>query len=266
MIYELTTSTSDFNFVSENIIVVPASPSVPTNEDKLEIVSISDDEENGSLVKLNSSETSETCKLPSSKQQQQQKVETTPYSIMDAAIKTTDTSFVLEPVREEQPRPNKLSRSRAPLNQSKAKDSKILLMSLDASPMNNEYSSNSNTNNIHSSNNNNGSEMMSQRAFEHGAGASALLSSIPLSFSHSQNSSNGYGGNSSSNNNYNSKNDGNLLPLNRLDSVMRSTQDTSSTTRSASTMPTQQSAVTSFANNVNSIEPELVLSPAKLGQ
>lgn len=240
-------------------MVVPLPP-VPKNEDKLEIVSISDDEENGALVKLNSSE---TCKLPSSKQQQQQKAETTPYSIIDAAIKTTDTSFVLEPVREEQSRPNKLSRSRAPLNQSKPKDSKVLLMSLDASPssltMNtNNYNSNSNYN--HNSNNyNNNSEMMSQR---NGACASTMLSSIPSSFSQSQNSSNG-NGNNSSNNIDNSKNDGNLLPLNRLDSLMRSTQDTSSTTRS--TMPIQ-SAVTSFANNVNSIEPELVLSPAKLGQ
>lgn len=227
-------------------------------------MSISDDEENGALVKLNSSE---TCKLPSSKQQQQQKAETTPYSIIDAAIKTTDTSFVLEPVREEQSRPNKLSRSRAPLNQSKPKDSKNLLMSLDTSPstlpMNtNNYNSNSNTNYNHNNNyNNNNSEVMSQR---NGACASTMLSSIPSSFSQSQNSSNGNGNNSSSNNN--SKNDGNLLPLNRLDSLMRSTQDTSSTTRSASSTMPIQSAVTSFANNVNSIEPELVLSPAKLGQ
>lgn len=244
-----------FCFVSENIMTVPAPPPAqvpPKNEDILEIVSISDDEENAALVKLNGG--GEKCELPSSKQ----KETTTAYSIIDAAIKTTDTSFVLEPVREEQPRPNKLSRSRAPLNQSKSKDSKNLLMSLDApSSATNNYSSNSN----------NSSEIMSHRAFENGAYASAMLSSsIPSSFSQSQNSSNGTGHSSSSNNN-SSKNDGNLLPLNRLDSIMRSTtQDTSSTTRSASTMPTQQSAVTSFANNVNSIEPELVLSPAKLGQ
>lgn len=243
---------------------MPAPPQVPKNDDKLEIVSISDDEENVALVKLNGGETCESSS--SSKQQRQQHSEketTTPYSIIDAAIKTTDTSFVLEPVREEQPRPSKLSRSRAPLNQSKPKDSKVLLMSLDASP------SPSSTNNNYSSNSNNSSEMMSHRAFENGAYASTMLSpSIPASFSQSQSSSNGTGHSSSHNNS--SKNDGILLPLNRLDSLMRSTtsatQDTSNTTRSASTMPTQQSAVTSFANNVNSIEPELVLSPAKLGQ
>lgn len=228
----------------------PPPPSSPKTDDKLEIVSISDDEENGALLKLNGSE---TYKLPSSKQK-----ETTPYSIMDAAIKTSDTSFVLEPVREEQPRPNKLSRSRAPLNQSKSKESKVLLMSLDASPpsMINNYNNNSNNN----------SEMMSQRAFENGACASTLLSSIP-SFNQSQsqnNSSSSSGSGSGSGSSSNSKNDGNLLPLNRLDSIIRSTHD-ASTTRSASTMPIQ-SAVTSFANNVNSIEPELVLSPAKLGQ
>lgn len=240
-------------------MVVPLPPT-PKNEDKLEILSISDDEEIAALVKLSSSE---TCKLPSSKQQQQ--AETIPYSIMDAAIKTTDTSFVLEPVREEQPRPNKLSRSRAPLNQSKPKDSKNLLMSLDAppsTPMNSNYNSHSNTNN-------NSSELISQRAYENEACASTMLSSIPTSFSHSRNS-NGNANNSSSSSssgssNNNSKNDGNLLPLNRLDSLMRSSHDTNSTTRSSSAQPIQ-SAVTSFANNVNSIEPELVLSPAKLGQ
>lgn len=241
----------------------PSPPQVPKNEDILEIVSITDDEENAALVKLNGGG-GETCELPSSKQQQQQKETTTAYSIIDAAIKTTDTSFVLEPVREEQPRPNKLSRSRAPLNQSKSKDSKNLLMSLDAT------SAPSSANNDYDSNSNKSSEMMSQRAFENGAYARTMLSSsIPSSFSQSQNSSNGTGGHSNSSNNNSSKNDDNLLPLNRLDSTarMRSTaQDTSSTTRSASTMPTQQSAVTSFANNVNSIEPELVLSPAKLGQ
>lgn len=228
-------------------MIAPSPPPFPKNEDKLEIVSISDDEEIGALMKLNVS--SETCKLPFKQN------ETTPYSIMDAAIKTSDTSFVLEPVREEQSRPNKLSRSRAPLNQSKSKESKTLLMSLDASPS----SMNNNNNNNNNYNTNTNSEMLSQRPFENGACVSTMLSSIP-SFSQSRNSSSGNG----SSNNDNNKTDGNLLPLNRLDSMMRSTQD-ASTTRLASTMPTQ-SAVTSFASNVNSIEPELVLSPAKLGQ
>lgn len=223
--------------VSENIKIAPS----PKYDDKLEILSISDDEEIAALLKLN-----DPNEMPSKHKN------ATPYSIMDAAVKTSDTSFVLQPVREEQPqqqqqtRPNKLSRSRAPLNQSKSKESKSLLVSLDASPStmnNNNFNSNSNL-----------SELMSQRAMENGAcAASTMLSSIP-SFSQ----------NSSSANSSNNKNDGNLLPLNRLDSMSRSMHDASST-RSTSTMPVQ-SAVTSFANNVNSIEPELVLSPAKLGQ
>lgn len=233
--------------IPENIAIAP-SPS-PRNEDKLEIVSISDDEEIAALLKLNNS--NEMSKLSSTKQN-----DTTPYSIMDAAVKTSDTSFVLQPVREEQPqqpRPNKLSRSRAPLNQSKSKESKSLLMSLDASPstMNNNFNSN------HTDNN---SELMNQRAIENGAcAASTMLSSIP-SFSQSSSSNGGSAHCSNSNN----KNDGNLLPLSRLDSMSRSTHDANSK-RSASAMP-MQSAVTSFASNVNSIEPELVLSPAKLGQ
>lgn len=238
---------------TENIAIAPT----PSNEDKLEIVSISDDEEIAALLKLNTS--NETSKL-SSKQN-----DATPYSIMDAAVKTTDTSFVLQPVREEQPqpRPNKLSRSRAPLNQSKSKESKSLLMSLDTSPSTTTTTTATAmmNNNFNSNHNNNLSELMSQRVIENGAcAASTLLSSIP-SFSQCQNSSGGGSGNSGSSNN---KNDGNLLPLSRLDSMSRSMHDASST-RSASTMPVQ-SAVTSFASNVNSIEPELVLSPAKLGQ
>lgn len=178
-------------------------------EDQLEIVSISDDEECAALVRLNS----ESYKIPAKKK------ESTPYSIMDAAVKTSDTSFVLEPVREEQPRPNKLSRSRAPINQPKSKDTNIPLthMPLDASP--------------------NGIEMSSKP--ENGAYASTTLSLVP---SHSQ-----------------SKNDGNSLPMSRLDPTK--------TIQDGSTKITMvQSAVTSFASNVSSIEPELVLSPAKLGQ
>lgn len=227
--------------VSENIKIAPS----PKYDDKLEILSISDDEEIAALLKLN-----DPNEMPSKHKN------TTSYSIMDAAVKTSDTSFVLQPVREDQqqqPRPNKLSRSRAPLNQSKSKESKSLLVPVDASP------STMNNNNFNSNHNSNLSELMSQRAIENGAcAASTMLSSIP---SFSQNSSNGNGSSGSSSNN---KNDGNSLPLSRLDSMSRSMHDASST-RSTSTMPVQ-SAVTSFANNVNSIEPELVLSPAKLGQ
>lgn len=140
---------------------------------------------------------------------------------MDSAVRTSDTSNVLEPVREEQPRPNKLSRSRAPLNQPKSLDSKIPLMSLDPSPLNS-----------------NGIEMSSKP--ENGAYASTTLSLVP---SHSQ-----------------SKKDGNSMPMSRMDSINKTSQD-------GSTKITMvQSAVTSFASNVSSIEPELVLSPAKLGQ
>lgn len=181
------------------------------NDDKLEIVSIiSDEEENGAMVKVNN----EAHKIPSKKK------ENSSFSIMDAAIKSSDTSFVLEPVREEQPRPNKLSRSRAPLNQPKSKDSKMLHMSLDASPPPNST----------------GNEMSPK---EIGAYASRTLSLVP---SHSQ-----------------SKNDGVSLALNRM--------DTPKTIQDGSTKITMvQSAVTSFAGNVSSFEPELVLSPAKLGQ
>lgn len=75
---------------------------------------------------------------------------------------------------------------------------------------------------------------------ENGAYASTTLSLVP---SHSQ-----------------SKKDGNSMPMSRMDSINKTSQD-------GSTKITMvQSAVTSFASNVSSIEPELVLSPAKLGQ
>lgn len=131
---------------------------------------------------------------------------------MDAAIKTPDTSFVLEPVREEQTRPNKLSRSRAPLNQQKLKDpsvTKIVLTTMDETSLS---STGHNENNV--------------------AYASTSLILV-ASHNETQNV------------------DGNSLALSRMDTI-KPTQAS-----------TTQSAVTSFAS---SFEPELVLSPAKLGQ
>lgn len=178
----------------------------------MEILSISDDEDCGALVKLNG----EPNKIGGKKKEK----DSTTYSIMDTAVKTTDTSFVLEPVREEHPRPNKLSRSRAPLNQPKSKDNKIPLMSLDSSSLNP-----------------NGIELSTKP--ENGAYASTMLSLVPI---HSQ------------------KNEGDSIPMSRIDSGHKSLQD------SNTKITMVQSAVTSFASNVNTIEPELVLSPAKLGQ
>lgn len=103
---------------------------IQRNDDNLEVVNISDEEDNGNgvLVKLNNQSNQLALKAE----------ERTQYSIMDAAIKSPDTSFVLQPVREVQ-RPNKLLRSRAPLNQQKCKDSsnmKIVLTLPDTSPLN----------------------------------------------------------------------------------------------------------------------------------
>lgn len=85
------------------------------------MVSVGEEEENGKLVKLNTNQIALN----------------TQYSIMDAAIKSPDTSFVLQPVREV--RPNKLLRSRAPLNQQKCRESssmKILVTLPDTSSLN----------------------------------------------------------------------------------------------------------------------------------
>lgn len=170
------------------------------NEDKLEVISISDEEENGTLVKLTNDFHKTTSKME----------ENTPCSLMDAAIKTPDTSFVLEPVREEPSRPNKLSRSRAPLNQPKFKEnSKTFLPTMDETSL----TSNENTEN----------DM---------AYASTTFSLVP---SHNETH----------------HVDGNSLALSRMDAI-KPTQAS-----------TTQSVVTSFAS---SFEPELVLSPAKLGQ
>lgn len=177
------------------------------NEEMLEVISISDEEENGALVKLNNDSHRTTSKMK----------ESTPCSILDAAIKTPDTSFVLEPVREEHSRPNKLSRSRAPLNQQKFKDAsgtKILLTTMDETTL--------------TSTGYNGSDV---------AYASKTLSLVP-SQHEIQNV------------------DCNSLALSRMDAI-KPTQD------GHMKASTTQSVVTSFANN---FEPELVLSPAKLGQ
>lgn len=177
------------------------------NEERLEVISISDEEENGALVKLNNDFHRTTSKMK----------ESTPCSILDAAIKTPDTSFVLEPVREEHSRPNKLSRSRAPLNQQKFKDTsgtKILLTTMDETTL---TSTGYNESNV--------------------ACASTKLSLVP-SQHEIQNV------------------DGNSLALSRMDAIKP--------TLDGHMKPsTTQSVVTSFASN---FEPELVLSPAKLGQ
>ncbi|XP_055305702.1 uncharacterized protein LOC129570210 isoform X1 [Sitodiplosis mosellana] len=165
------------------------------NEEKLEVISISDEEENGALVKLNHNFHGTA-------------------SILDAAIKTPDTSFVLEPVREEQTRPNKLSRSRAPLNQQKCKNTsstKIVLSTMDETSL---TSTGHNENDV-----------------GYASTTLSLVPSQPLVPSLLV--------------------DGNSLALNRMDTI-KPTQAS-----------TTQSVVTSFAS---SFEPELVLSPAKLGQ
>lgn len=99
------------------------------NEDQLGIVNTSDEENEEASVELNSY------------LHQLAPKESAHLSLLDTAIKLLDTSFVLEPVRGEHPRPNKLSRSRAPLNQQKLQNlrdsthTKMLLPSLDASPL-----------------------------------------------------------------------------------------------------------------------------------
>lgn len=211
-------------------------------------MSISDDEECAALVKLNG----EANKIPSKKKETINTTTTTPttaaapYSIMDTAVKTCDTSFVLEPVREEQPRPNKLSRSRAPLNQAKTKDAKNLLMSLDAvTPPPPPPSLNGNEMSLKSETGIGATPSSTPSAATAAAASNTtILTLAPTThYSHSI------------------TNDGNSMPLSRLDSL-RTNSDASSSTK----ITMVQSAVTSFASNVNSIEPELVLSPAKLGQ
>lgn len=183
--------------INEFIFLFGVNSTVPStamdskkHEEKLEVISISDEEESGELVKLNHNYQGTT-------------------SILDAAIKTPDTSFVLEPVREEQTRPNKLSRSRAPLNQQRLKDPSVTKIVLDGTSLS---STGQNENNV-----------------------AYATTSLILVASHNETQ------------NF----DGNSLALNRMDTIK----------------PTQasmkQSAVTSFAS---SFEPELVLSPAKLGQ
>lgn len=167
------------------------------------MLSITDDEENDMLLQLKT-EANQTTK----------RKETTSYSLMDAAIKTPDVSFVLEPLREELPRSSKLSRSRAPLNQPKVRDSGThFLMPSDATPVSLvEARLNASVNGVTFS--------------------STTLQSDPKP---------------------NENEEFNSLALNRMDA--RSNADTK--------LSPVQSAVTSFASN---FEPELVLSPAKLGQ
>lgn len=130
-------------------------------------------------------------------------------SILDAAIKTSDTSFILEPVREGQFRPNKLSRSRAPLNQQKSiKDSTYNKSTLDVPPLN----------------------LIECEECDNDA-VNTNLSLIPT---HDE------------------------IPLNRMD-TKKSTPDGNIKVLAV------QSAITSFSSNVSNFEPELVLSPAKLG-
>lgn len=176
-------------------------------EDKLEILSISEEEENGVLVKLNNDSQKFVSKIRKDMQ----------YSIMDAAIKSSDTSCVLQPVREEQQRPNKLLRTREPLNQQKQKDSDTKYGSPPLDAENNfKYSEND------------------------VPCTSETWSMIP---SHNKN-----------------QNEDNIsLVLNRMDS--------SKSALDGKTKPLlTQSAVTSFVNLSTNFEPELVLSPAKLGQ
>lgn len=147
----------------------------------------------------------------------------TSYSLMDAAIKSPDTSFVLEPVREEPPRQNKLSRFRTPLNNQKNKDlnsSNVLLAPF------NTTSSNSTGNEANS------------RTSEFGLAHTVMTMSLEPT-----------------------KNNDNVncLALKRMDGS-QITQD------GITKITLVQSAVTSFANSVSNFEPELVLSPAKLGQ
>lgn len=166
------------------------------------MLSLINDEDNGVFPERNIA----MCeKIP-------ENVEKTPFSIIDAAIKSADTSFVLEPVREEQPRQNKLSRFRTPLNQKKNYD-----LGENAS--------------------NEAGLKLSKCELSH---AGATTSLVPV---HSQNKNeNAY-----------------ALALKTIESTQKNQDGTTKITM-------VQSAVTSFANNVGSFEPELVLSPAKLGQ
>lgn len=172
------------------------------NEDQLEVLSLINDEDNGIFPERNIA----MCeKVP-------ENIEKTPFSIIDAAIKSADTSFVLEPVREEQPRQNKLSRFRTPLNQNKNDD-----LGRKAS--------------------NEAGLKLSECELSH---TGATTSLVPV---HSQNKiENAY-----------------ALALKTIESTQKTQDGTTKITM-------VQSAVTSFANNVSSFEPELVLSPAKLGQ
>lgn len=178
-------------------------------EDQFEVLGIKDDEDNEVFLE-HSSETHN--KTSESK-------EKTPYSIMDAA--TPDTSFVLEPVREEQHRQNKLSRFRTPLNQQKNKD-----------PNN----SNTNPSSINSSVNE-----KKLKTPEFGLTHAGDTTSIVPAYSQHKNEN------------------GNSLALKRMDASQMTQDGTTKITM-------VQSTVTSFANNVGIFEPELVLSPAKLGQ
>ncbi|XP_031632361.1 uncharacterized protein LOC116346449 isoform X2 [Contarinia nasturtii] len=189
------------NFSSANI-----APSLEKKVDDLEVVSVSDEEDIGTLVNIKNGFEKNTSKIR----------EHTACSILDTAIKTPDTSFILEPVREEQLKPNKLSRFRAPLNQQKCiKDSVCSKNMLDVPPMN--------------------LIECEERELNY--------TSTNFSFISSRDEIQDEGGH--------------LLPLNRMDAV-KSTVD--------SKPSTVQSAITSFSNNVGNFEPELVLSPAKLGQ
>lgn len=176
-------------------------------EDQLEVLSIKDDEDNEVFLEHSSEMHNKTSESN----------EKTPYSIMDAA--TPDTSFVLEPVREEQHRQNKLSRFRTPLNQQKNKDSNH---------------SDTNPSSINSCVNE-----KKLKTPEFGlTHAGETTSTVPA---------------------YSQHKNGNSLALKRMDA--------SQTTQDGTTKITMvQSTVTSFANNIGIFEPELVLSPAKLGQ
>lgn len=165
------------------------------NENNLEVVDISEGEDDV-LVRLNSDSHINSTKI----------MENAQFSIMDAAIKSPDTSLLLQPVREEQ-RPNKLIRSRAPLNQQKhTTDAKYFLpVQLKTADIDSEFQSLGNARKNHN------------------------------------------------------EEIGNTLLLNRMDSTI-STQD------GRTKLPLVQSNVTSFASPLTYFEPELVLSPAMLGQ
>lgn len=169
------------------------------NEDQLEVLSLIDDEDNRIFPERNIAMCENIL----------ENVEKTSFSIIDAAIKSADTSFVLEPVREEQPRQNKLSRFRTPLNQKKNDD-----LGKNAS--------------------NEAGLKLSECELSH---ASATTSLVPV-----HKNENAY-----------------ALALKTMESTQKTQDGTTKITM-------VQSAVTSFANNMGSFEPELVLSPAKLGQ